>query len=109
MSDGTAAQAGPGPEAGQGVEILATGMDAMAKLGGSMQAAAEACGQGSKTELDAARRQQKEMFVRQGGSEAAFDAAFEQAYASARAKFEATTDSERQAACSELSQFPETM
>ncbi|MBB1060034.1 hypothetical protein [Marilutibacter spongiae] len=91
----------PLPDAGTS-NMDATVMQ-MVQLGGTMQAAAEACQQVDGAELAAAKAQQKQHFVSRGGSESAFESAFTGAYEKAREKLATASAPEREQACRELS------
>ncbi len=93
----------PEPRPDAGTSNIDPSVMQMVQLGGTMQAAAEACQQIDGAELAAAKAQQKQHFVSRGGSESVFESAFTAAYEKARAKLAAVTDAERDQACRELS------
>lgn len=95
----------PAPAAGSS-DPMDTQRLQLARMGGGMQALAETCGVDyDKAELEASKRQQREVLEAQGLSGRDFDAAFDAAYNEGRAKLQAASTAQRAEACAQMEQL----
>lgn len=77
----------------------------LAAIGGSMQAAAEACGGYSAAQLARMKEQQRQAATRSGISAAEFDRSFAAGYADGKARIEQATSTQRETMCREVRQM----
>lgn len=75
-----------------------------AKLGGTMQAVAEVCGDYSAEQLAESKQQQKSQLAKNGMSEADFDKAFTTGLREAKEKWKTVPESERKGICEDMKQ-----
>lgn len=75
----------------------------LGEMGGAAEAAVEECGLGDDTEQ--AKRQQREQFIRMGGTREQFEAAYQAGYDRAKSEYAAAGPAERQRMCAEYKQL----
>lgn len=80
-------------------------MAQMARMGGGMQALAEACGGYGPAELAEMKAAQRAMSAQSGVSGQAFDAGFDAGFAEGKAKLAAASPADRAQACAEASRL----
>ncbi|KAB8162441.1 hypothetical protein [Marilutibacter maris] len=90
---------------GMAAQMQGSGMAMAAQVGGSMHAAAELCGHMSAAQLEQAKQGQMLAFTQTGGSEADFEAAYDNGYNEAKAKLEGVSGAEREQACREMAEM----
>ncbi len=78
-------------------------VEKLAGLGGAVEAAVKACGFDDNTAE--AKRQQQEQFVRMGGSQQQFEAAYQAGHDQAMDKYDAAAPAERKRMCDEFREF----
>ena len=76
----------------------------LAKLGGTMQAVAEVCGDYSTDQLAKSKKQQKSQLLVNGMSESDFDKAFTAGLSEAKEKWKTVPESQRKGICDDMKQ-----